>query len=231
MNSNLAQVTVFKKPKRISKGITSKTYMQSNESSKKLFKRPRFFDEFERMLIIAKYEQLLANSLSPLATTFDECAKINYKENKIRIVAILLFKLCSITYIINNAVNVFWPTPYIRGLTCNVCKTFGNPILNNLAVCLIFLVVFSYQALFQYFFITGQNSLYQYMYKIKYQLLEYKLNRDLTHKFYRNMAFSSRLYSISFISTWITLILIADTLVFRGYFDPELNFSLTGIIK
>ena len=86
MNLNLAQVSTFKRSKMISKGITSKTYLQSNDSSKKLFKRPRFFDESERELIIAKYEEFLADTLSPLATTFDECTKINFKEKKLRIV-------------------------------------------------------------------------------------------------------------------------------------------------
>ena len=182
---------------------------------------------YEEKRIIAKYETYLTRSLFYLTTNFDEIGKRDEK----RLFYLYLIKVCSIVSTIRFLVNIMWPTPYVRDLTCTGFHYLGDPKLINISFVICGLAGnLGHGAMHQIFNIFGRSRMFYFMNKIKNRRMKYRLNDRFNRKFYRRLNIISISLNKLFLTSWLIFgaVLCCPTIV--GYFDNRLNFTLTGIV-
>ena len=187
---------------------------------------------FENNRIFTKYEKFLANTLYSPSTNFEHTSKFEVKspQKRSRLIKITMIKICSLAFAIRSFVSILWPTEYIRGLTCNGFDYLGSSILFDMP----FLAGTLSGSLLlgptqQYFILSGQSYQFEYMNKIKYRRLDYRLNRRLNNKFYRKFNWISKGVNRLFIPSFLFAAILYFAPTVMGYFDPEVQFTLIGI--
>ena len=200
--------------------------MSRREIALKLSKRVHITGMEERR-IFTQFEKFLAFSYYSIPKDFEF-----YNKNKIstwRFFIISIIKVLSILLGIRSLLNILWPTPYIRDLTCNAYHYLGSQVMINL----VFLggVISANMILAmtnQYFNLIGQSAMFRYMNKVKNQTLDYELKGRFRNKYFRYFKLLAKVVSTQFIPNCLLFTLIYCSPSVFGYFDPELNFSLMG---
>ena len=194
--------------------------------------RRRSITENEQEQIFKRYEKFLASTYYSIAKDFNniEPAQLNNLKTISRLVKILIIKFLSLLFAIRCIVNIFWPTEYIRNLTCNGFHYFGNSVL----ICMGLGAGATAGSLMlaaseQYFIFRGQSYQFEYMNKIKYRRLDYRLNNRFNNKFYRKFNWISRGVTALFMPSFIVSAVLYCSPTLIGYFDPELDFNISGI--
>ena len=149
-----------------------------------------------------------------------------------KVFMIIFVKLLTICFGLRCIANVFWPnSPLVQQLTCNGFHYLGNsPMLNLGMLAGIIsgsLLVGTCQ---QYFILNWKSFRLQYINKIKYQRLDYRLNNAFNNKFFKKFNWISIWTYTQFIPVFLTVSAIYCTPTLIGNFDPELNYNLLGII-
>ena len=179
----------------------------------------------KRKKIISKYEHFLSKSLFFYTTNLDEIGK---QDNR-RLCMLASLKVCSLIIMMRSIASLLWPTPYIRHLTCNGFHYLGNPYLINMGV--ISSTIFdslSHGGLHQYFNIFGESRMFWYMNKIKNWKMKYKLNDQFNRKFYRRLNIIAMSLNKVFVPSFLFIGFVLCSPSIVGYFDDELNFTITG---
>ena len=186
----------------------------------------------EEQLIFARYESFFKRTLYSMSTTFDDFIKIDLKnkKNSTRFTRITILKIMSFVFVLRSAINVLYPTEFVKFITCNGFHYLGDHLLINMAVLagsLTGSLVLGFTQ--QYSIFSGQSYQFEYMNKIKYRRLDYRLNRRLNKKFYRKFDWISRGATILFKPTLCAVSVLICTPGFIGYFDPDIQFNPIGI--
>ena len=179
----------------------------------------------EEKRIMSKYEHFLSKSLFFYTTNFDEIGK---QDNR-RLCMMASLKVCSLIIMMRSIASFLWPTPYVRDLTCNGFHYLGNPLILNIGVIAVTLLgSFGHGGLHQYFNVYGQSRMFWYMNKIKNRHMKYKLNGRFNRKFYRRLNLIAMLLNKTFLPSFIVCVCFLCSPLIIGFFDEELNFSVTG---
>ena len=166
--------------------------------------------------IIAKYENFLSQSFFFLTTNFDEVGK----QNRRRLVILLLLKVCSICVFARSIAYIVWPTPFVKQFTVASFHYLGDPVLINLLMALGLLSGnLGHGALHQYYNIFGHSRMFLFMKKIKNRQIEYKLNNKFKRKFYLRMNIIAIILNKVFIPCWLFLCIV--------FCSPSLSATLT----
>ena len=186
----------------------------------------------EEVNVFRKFEILFSKYYwFSIYTDFDGFELGQLKKRKARLFGIIVLKLCSIILAMRCIVNVIWPNPYVRDLTCNAFHYLGNTTLINLAFASGSIsgnLIIGLNVL--YFNLRGQSSHYLLLNKLKYRRVKYKLNTKFRRKFFAKLDLISIVLSKQFIPIWFVYSFLFCTPTLIGYFDPELNFTPMGII-
>ena len=175
--------------------------------------------------IMSKYEHFLSKSLFFYTTNFDEIGK----QNNRRLCMLAFIKVCALIVMMRSIASLLWPTPFVRDLTCNGFHYLGNPFIVNVGVIAITLLgSFGHGGLHQYFNVYGQSRMFFYMKKIKNRQMKYKLNGRFNRKFFRRLNIIAMLLNKVFVLFYIIFSCFLCCPLIFGYFDDELNFSITG---
>lgn len=194
--------------------------------------RSSFIIASEEQRIFKRYEKFLATTLHSFVNNFDQIDKIVFKDSKtlIKFSKIIFLKFICLLFSIRCIVNIFWSNEYTRQLTCDGYHYLGNPVMINLGLLTgavsANVIIASFNQFFTY---MGLSYQFSYMNKIKYRRLDYRLNRSFNNKFYRRFNWISKGVDPLFKMTFIIGSTLFCAPIFIGYFDPELNFNLSGM--
>lgn len=188
--------------------------------------------DYEFNNIFENYQNILQKYFTFIVRSNSNYSADNfYHGKKKRILILLLLKMCTLLFTLRCIVNILWPTPLIRDITCNAFHYLGNSVLVNIALaagafsgnlCAGMTVIF--------FNSNGLSPLLTQINAMKLQNIGYKLNRKYRQKLCRRIDLISSLLSTQLIPIWLTYTIVFCIPTFIGYFDPELNFTSTGIL-
>ena len=184
----------------------------------------------EEKLIFGRYERFLGKTYYSTITNFDKMTEFETRKSKLsRLSKIWFIKISCMLMTLRCFVNIFFPTEFIKNITCNAYHYLGNSALINLGLFTAGLATpLILGTTHQYFISSGQSYQFEYMHKIKYKRLDYRLNNEFNNKFYRKFNWISRGVSTLFLPSMLMQVLLHLVPLILGRFDPRLDFNDIG---
>ena len=186
-----------------------------------------FLFNVEENEIIKEYEKFLVNTVYSSSVNFD----LTHLNSRSRVIKITALKLLALVFSLRCIVNILWPTDYMRDLTCNGYHYLGDSVLANMGFLGGSLPgSLMLAATQQYFIFSGQSYQFEYMNKIKYRRLDYRLNNRFNNKFFRIFKWISFGVNTQFIPSFLFVSVLYCSPTVIGYFDPDIKFNLYGML-
>ena len=190
------------------------------------------FDNIEERKSFLKLEKYLSKTFVVISPTFDSYITDDRPFN--RILVVILMKLANIAFIIRYMSSIiFSHNNYISiVLMSDANHLLGNKILISSVLCLGHFVTFMFSLVIQYFDMTSQLTVIQYLYEIKNVLIENRLNPKYSKKYYKQMNFLTKHFSWPLLSNMVlnSCLLILLPPILSYIIEPERGLSLISII-
>ena len=189
----------------------------------------KIYDQVEERKVFDRFEKFLGNSIYSIAQNSCEFSQIRFTKKRLAI--IIFLKILCIFLGIRCVLNILWPTPYIRDLTCNSYHYLGNQVLINM----VFLggavsADLTLGITHVFLNLTGSSHQYNYLSKIRNYSLYYGLSGRFRAKYFRYFDYLLKVCSTQFVPNWLIFTVIYCFPTIFGYFSKDLNFNLFGLL-